>query len=151
MTVLRVAAVQAAPVVLDRAATIDKACGLIDKAAGEGAELVVLPESFVPAFPEWAWRTTPWDPKATALSALLADQAVVVGGPDTATLGDAARRADVHLSLGITARAPHGSTPYNAQLPCGPVAALLHRPRKMALTGPERLVWGQSAGASPPA
>src|SRR5688500_5735293 len=139
MTVLRVAAVQAAPVFLDRAKTIDKACGLVDKAAGEGAELVVLPESFVPAFPEWAWRTTPWDPRSTALSALLAEQAVVVDGPDTVTLGEAARRAGVHLSIGVTEREPHGSTLYNAQLLFGPDGALLHRHRKMALTGAERL------------
>ena len=29
--------------VLDRKATVDKACGLIAKAAGEGAELALLP------------------------------------------------------------------------------------------------------------
>lgn len=148
MTSLRVAAVQAAPVFLDRAATIDKACGLIDKAAGDGAELIVLPESFVPAFPEWAWRTTPWDPKATALFTLLADQAVVVGGHETSTLGDAARQAGAHLSLGVTEREPHGSTLYNTQLLFGPDGSLLHRHRKMALTGAERLVWGQGDGSS---
>ena len=148
MTIVRVAAVQAAPVVLDRAATIDKACGLIDKAAGDGAELVVLPESFVPAMPEWAWRTTPWDPKSTALTALLADQAVVVGGPDTDTLGDAARRAGVHLSIGVTEREAHGSTLYNSALLFGPDGTLLHRHRKLALTGAERLVWGPGDGSS---
>lgn len=148
MTVVRVAAIQAAPVVLDRAATIDKVCGLIDKAAGDGAELIILPESFVPAFPEWAWRTTPWDPKSTAVSALLADQAVVVGGPDTAALGDAARKAGVHVSIGVTEREAHGSTLYNTALLFGPDGTLLHRHRKMALTGAERLVWGQGDGSS---
>lgn len=148
MTVVRVAAVQAAPVVLDRAATVAKACGLIDKAAGDGAELVVLPESFVPAFPEWAWRTTPWDPRTTALCRLLANQAVVVGGPDTDALGEAAGRAGAHVSIGVTEREEHGSTLYNTQLLFAPDGSLLHRHRKMALTGAERLVWGQGDGSS---
>lgn len=148
MTTIRVAAVQAAPVVLDRAATIEKARGLIDKAAADGAQLVVLPESFVPAFPEWAWRTTPWHHASTELFTLLADQAVVVGGPDTDALSAAARSAGVHLSVGVTEREQHGSTLYNAQLLFGPDGTLLHRHRKMALTGAERLVWGQGDGSS---
>lgn len=148
MTVVRVAAVQAAPVVLDRAATIDKACGLIDKAAGEGAELVVLPESFVPAFPEWMWRTKPWDSKGADLSAMLAEQAVVVGGPDTDRLGAAARQAGALVSIGVTEREEHGSTLYGAQLLFGPDGGLLHHHRKMMPTGAERLVWGQGDGSS---
>lgn len=148
MTVVRVAAVQAAPVVLDRAATVDRACALIEKAAADGAELVVLPESFVPAFPEWVWRTTPWHPRATALFACLTDQAVVVGGPDTDRLAAAARRAGAHVSIGITEREAHGSTLYNTQLLFGADGTLLHRHRKLMATGGERLVWGQGDGSS---
>jgi len=148
MTVVRVAAIQAAPVVLDRDATIDKACGLIAKAAGEGADLIVLPESFVPAFPEWVWRTKPWDPQATALYSRLADQAVVVGGPEADRLGAAARQATALVSIGVTEREEHGSTLYNTQLLFGADGALLHRHRKVMPTGGERLVWGQGDGSS---
>jgi Carbon-nitrogen hydrolase len=45
---VRVAAVQATPVILDATGTVDQALGLIADAAADGAELVVLPEAFVP-------------------------------------------------------------------------------------------------------
>ena len=43
--------VQAASVFFDREATVGKACGLIADAAAQGAELVVFPEAFIPAYP----------------------------------------------------------------------------------------------------
>ena len=44
----KIAVVQAAPVLFNRRATIDKACGLIHEAGSNGAKLVLLPEAFVP-------------------------------------------------------------------------------------------------------
>ena len=48
---LRAAVVQAAPVLFDRAATIDKAVRLAGEAAAAGARLVLFPEAFVSAYP----------------------------------------------------------------------------------------------------
>jgi predicted amidohydrolase len=69
MDPVKVAAVQAAPVLLDRDETIGKVVALTEKAAAEGARLVVFPEAFVPGYPDWVWRTRPWDADATALYA----------------------------------------------------------------------------------
>lgn len=55
----KVAAMQTAPVFLDPAATVDKACALIAEAAGHGAKLVVFPEVFVAGYPYWNGLMTP--------------------------------------------------------------------------------------------
>ncbi|WP_287758985.1 nitrilase-related carbon-nitrogen hydrolase, partial [Acidiphilium sp.] len=52
MSVVRVAVVQAAPVVFDRERTIEKVRDLAADAARDGAGLVLFPEAFVPAYPK---------------------------------------------------------------------------------------------------
>ena len=52
---VRVAAVQATPVILDAEASVEKACESIGEAAAGGAKLVVLPEVFVSIYPSNAW------------------------------------------------------------------------------------------------
>ncbi|MDP9345558.1 MAG: carbon-nitrogen hydrolase family protein, partial [Actinomycetota bacterium] len=55
MAIVRVAAIQATPVILDADACVEKAADLIGRAAGEGARLAVLPEVFVALYPSNAW------------------------------------------------------------------------------------------------
>src|SRR3954452_19823202 len=145
---LRVAAVQSAPVFLDRDATVDKVGTLFDKAASEGAGLVVFPETFIPTYPDWVWRTKPWDSEASALYSVLLDQSVVVPGPATEVLAEAARRNQAWLSIGVNERDEHGSTLYNTQLYFRPDGVLAARHRKLMPTGGERLVWGMGDGST---
>ncbi len=110
MTVVVAAAVQAAPVYLDREATIDRVVSLTERAAGLGAELVAFPETFVPGYPDWVARTLPWDTCAQDLYGLLLDNTVVVGSPDTDILASTAARLGVWLTIGVNEREPTGST-----------------------------------------
>ena len=59
MSTFRIAAVQDAPVFMDRKATVAKICELIAEAARGGARLVVFLEAFIPTYPDWVWRIPP--------------------------------------------------------------------------------------------
>ncbi len=142
------AAVQASPVFLDREATVEKACGLIEKAAADGAGLIVFPETFIPTYPDWVWRTTPFSGRAAALYARLLDQSVVVPSPAIDALGAATANASAYVSIGINEREEHGSTIYNTQLYFSPDGDLVARHRKLVPTGGERLVWGMGDGST---
>lgn len=145
---VRAAAVQASPVFLDRDATVEKACGLIEKASAEGANLIVFPETFVPTYPDWVWRTTPFSRRAAELFAVLLDQSVVVPGPVTEAIGEAAAASSAYVSIGVNEREPNGSTLYNTQLYFAPDGSLVARHRKLVPTGGERLIWGMGDGST---
>ena len=139
----KVAAVQATPSYLDREATLDLAIEEIRKAGADGAQLVVFPESFVPGYPDWVWRSNPW--RDGEWYARFQDQAVEVDGTALDGLRAAAEEVGVWVALGITERTRSG-TLYNAVVyldSSGQVAGL-HR--KLVPTGAERLVWSNGAG-----
>ena len=142
----RVAVVQQAPLFLDRAATLERACAAVGDAAREGASLVVLPEAFVPGYPAWIWRLRPGSDMALAerLHARLAANAVNLARDDLAPLRDAARRHSVSVVCGIHEIDGEfgGGTLYNTAVVLGPDGALLNRHRKLMPTNPERMVWG---------
>lgn len=148
MQTVKVAAVQASPVFLDRDATVEKAARLIEKAAGDGAGLIVFPETFVPTYPDWVWRTTPFSGQSAELFARLLDQSVVVPSPATEALGEAAARASAYVSIGVNERDADGSTLYNTQLYFTPDGSLAAKHRKLVPTGGERLVWGMGDGST---
>ncbi len=56
---IRAAVVQHPPVLLHRAETLDRGVQLVAEAAGEGAQLISFPETWVPGYPEWLWRLSP--------------------------------------------------------------------------------------------
>jgi nitrilase len=142
---VKVAAIQAAPVFLDLEASLQKALRLIEKAAADGAELLVFPEAFLPAWPAWVDEVLPGEDQAWHLRLL--EQSVVVPGPVIERLGAAARAAGVHLVMGVDEREANGGTVYNAILYFDADGRLLGRHRKLVPTHAERLVWGMGDGS----
>jgi nitrilase len=146
-----VAAVQAAPVFLDREATPEKACDLIAEAGAAGARLIVFPESFIPAYPDWVWAIPSGEEGLlNDLYAELLDQAVTIPSDATERLGRAAQQAGAYVVMGLSERnaeASNGSM-YNTLLYLDPQGRILGKHRKLVPTGGERLVWAQGDGST---
>jgi nitrilase len=148
-TTLRAAVVQAASVLFDRDASIDKACRLTAEAAAQGARLVLFPEAFIPAYPRglrFGTAVGGRTPAGRRLFQRYFDQAVAVPGPGTNRLGAAAREAGVYLAIGVIERL--GSTLYCTLLYFGPDGSLLGLHRKLKPTAAERLIWGEGDGST---
>ena len=142
---MRVAAVQATPVYLDREATVERAVELIAEASAAGARLVVFGEAFVAGYPDWVWRTRPW--RDTGWYQLWAEQSVEVPGPATERLGEAARAGGTWVAIGINERATNATTVYNSLLYLDDRGEVAGVHRKLMPTGGERLVWGFGDGS----
>ncbi len=147
----KIAVVQAAPVVLDREATVSKARELIAEAGRNGARLVVFPEAFIPTYPDWVWRIPPSRHRMLADAyAELLEQSVEIPGPVTEELSRAARQAGVYVAMGLNERNVQASNAslYNTLLYVGPEGDLLGKHRKLVPTAPERMVWAQGDGST---
>jgi nitrilase len=144
VTASTVAAVQGTPAFLDREATIEKVGAYTKDAVANGAALVAFPEGFVPGYPDWVWRTTPW--ADGNWYARWADQAVDIPGPACNALGEIAREHAVYLMIPVNER--DGGTIYNTMLYFAPDGALLAKHRKLVATGGERLAWGMGDGST---
>jgi nitrilase len=144
---VRVAAVQATPVILDAEASVDKAIRLMGEAAGEGAQLVVLPETFVPLYPSNGWARGAasfggWD----ELWERLWLNSVDVPGDLVDRLTDACAKHDLHCVIGVNEReSERPGTLYNSYLLIGP-DGLLWKHRKLMPTHHERLFHGIGSG-----
>ncbi len=104
---VKVAVVQAAPVLFDREATVEKACRLAAEAAAQGARLILFPEAFIPAYPRGLSFGTvvgSRSPQGRLTWQAYWANAVDVPGPATEALGAAARQAGAYLVVGVIER-----------------------------------------------
>ena len=139
-----VAAVQTAPVFLDRDATVAVLIRSMEDAAAAGAQLVVFPEAIVPGYPDWVWRLPAWSDREWYRR--LYDQAVDIPGPTTERLGASAAEIGAWVVVGVNERVASG-TLYNSLLYLSPDGEVAGVHRKLMPTGGERTVWGSGDGS----
>jgi nitrilase len=140
---VHVAIIQAAPIALDLAASMDKAVALIREAAARGATLLAFGETWLPGYPVWLdhcpdaalWNHGP----AKDVFARLRRNSVEIPGTETARLAALAKELGVTIVIGVNERA--GGTLYNSLLTFAP--ELVRHHRKLVPTYSERMVWGQ--------
>ena len=146
-----VAAAQAAPVFLDRKATLEKACDLIVEASNNGAKLIVFPEAFFPAYPDWVWVVP--GGKTGLLNELyteLIENSIAVPDETTEKLCQTARKAKINVVMGINERNQEASNAslYNSMLYIDDAGDILGVHRKLIPTAGERTVWAQGDGST---
>ena len=135
--------------ILDRAATLDKIAAVTAEAKANGAQLVVFPETFIPAYPSSAWARflAGWaDPRAKGAYACSRASRSRCPGLSRPARPDRADN-EVWLVTGVNERDPEGpSTLYNSLLYHAPDGTLAVHHRKLVPTNHERLIWGQGDG-----
>ncbi len=150
---VRIAVVQASPVIMDRDATTDKTVDLIAQAAKTGANIIVFPEAFIPCYPRGlTFRTTVGSRSEDGRIdwKRYLDNSVPVPGKTTDIIGKAAKQANAYVSIGVIERDTEfsGSTVYCTVLFFGPDGKLLGKHRKLKPTASERLIWGEGDGST---
>lgn len=150
-----IAAVQAAPVLFDLEKSLEKVKAYTKKAADKGADIVVFPESFLPAYPRGLNFGAVIGSRADAGRkdfARYAKQSVAVPSRATEILGDIAKEHQIYLIIGVTERDAEWSdtTLYCTVLFFAPDGKLLGKHRKIKPTASERLIWGEGDGSTLP-
>jgi len=141
MSTVKVAAVQAAPIFLDRRASLEKACRLIVEAGRREARIIGFPEGFIPAHPYWFHFEPAVSRRARQFGRDLLRSALTVPGPEVGALCDAARQAGAYVVMGVCERSTEAtSTLYNSQLFITPEGTLAGKHQKLVPTHAERVV-----------
>ncbi|WP_397452305.1 carbon-nitrogen hydrolase family protein [Pseudomonas sp. NA-150] len=145
LPLIKVAACHAAPVFLDKTATTAKALDLMREAAANGADLVVFPESYIPAFPVWAAL---WAPILNHdLFERMVENSLYMDGPEIAAISAEAKRLGIFVSLGISERSKASvGCIWNTNLMIGDDGSLLNHHRKLVPTFYEKLIWAPGDG-----
>lgn len=150
--VTRAAAVQAEPVALDLEGCLSKAQKLISEAAGNGANLIVFPELFLPVYVNCSvWGKGLADfgsDRAQKAWERLWNNSVEVPSKETEILCKAAREAKATLVMGLNERGPSNGSLYNTLLFIGPDGEILGKHRKLMPTNHERMVHGLGDGST---
>ncbi|KAE8449000.1 hypothetical protein EG329_008588 [Mollisiaceae sp. DMI_Dod_QoI] len=139
------AACHVSPILFSAQKTTEKCIQFINRAAKNSANLVVFPESYIPAFPIWSSILAPT--QNHGFFEMMAKESIVIDGEEINAIRDTARKNKVMVSLGISEklRGRHG-TLFNSNVIIGEEGEVLVHHRKLAPTWFEKLTWAPGDG-----
>ncbi|KAK3672197.1 hypothetical protein LTR78_007950 [Recurvomyces mirabilis] len=142
---VRVAACNVAPVFLDTPKTVEKTISLIREAASNQADLVVFPETYIPAFPLWAAIAAPIDNHT--FFQRLAQQSLLIDGPEITLLRQTCAQQKIYAHIGINERSHHSlGCIWNSSVLISDRGEIVNHHRKIMPTFYEKLVWAPGDG-----
>ena len=150
---VRVAVIQAAPVLFDIKKTLNKTGELIREAAENGADLILFPEAFIPAYPRglsFGVKVGSRNEEGRDLWKKYWENSVDIPSPATEKIGEFAKKYNVHVAIGVIEKDSQFSkgTLYCTLLYFGNNGNILGKHRKLKPTGSERLIWGEGDGST---
>ncbi len=146
---VRVAVMQAAPVIFNKDATIEKMARLVPDAAKAGAKLVIFPEAFIPCYPRgmnFGSNVGKRTDEGRKDFRRYYENSVSLPGPDADRIAAIAAENEVYLVTGLMEK--DGGTLYCTVVFFGPDGSYLGKHRKLLPTGSERLIWGRGDGST---
>jgi len=152
---IKVAVVQAAPVLFDRDLSVKKACRLVREAGSQNSNVVLLPEAFIPAYPRglsFGMVIGSRSAEGRLLWERYWENAIEDVGPEVDALGKAAKEAGAYVAIGVTERDGNYSrgSLYCSLFYFGPDGKFIGKHRKLKPTGSERLIWAEGDGSTLP-
>lgn len=143
---LKIAVVQAAPMMFDKKKCTEKAIQLIKECAENGAEFVVFPELFIPGYPygmTYGFTVGSRNADGRKDWKCYYDNSILADGPEMREIAGAAMAGKVYVSIGYSEVDPVTATLYNSNMMISPEGETYNH-RKLKPTGSERVVWGDA-------
>jgi len=143
---IKVGLIQDFPIFFELDKTIDKMEELVKQYSSEGCQLIVFPESFIPAYPRGfdfgavvGSRTT----EGRKLFQIFNDNSLDLKSAQMDRLEQMAKEHNVYIVTGATIKGVDNGSLYCAMLYIDPSKGLVGVHRKIKPTGTERLIWAE--------
>lgn len=144
---LRLAIIQATPVLFDKEASLKIAVNKIEEAAKNGAEFIVFPELFIPGYPfgmNFGFSVGKRTEAGREDWKRYYENSITVPSEETKILSELAKKHSVYISMGISERDEVDSSLYNSNIIIKSNGEIDPVHRKLKPTGSERVVWADA-------
>lgn len=149
MPTTKVAVVQAAPILFDLDATLNKVEDLVFQCSS--ADLILFPEAFVSVYPRGLSFGTvvgSRTEKGRALWQRYWDSSIAVGDAAFNRLSEIAKNSKAFLAIGVNEKDTVSGSMFCALFYYGPDGTFLGKHRKIKPTAQERVIWAEAGGES---
>ena len=148
---VKVGVVQATPALFDIDKTVQIIISWIEKAANEGCQLLLFPESFIPCYPRGlnfdaviGKRTD----KSRSQWLEYWENSISTASQHIAVISGVIKKHGLYVALGVTEKEDTGNTLHCSLLYFDDKGNLIGKHRKLKPTGLERYIWGESDGST---